>query len=418
MNSPFRTRWPLLLTGVVALSWYGAWWFPALRASRAVAAPPAPQGTTVYDPDPQHLWNRLHDAFRSRNEGEEAGDPWELDPFLWRNDKFLAGEKGLQTALDVLDEFIAQNGHTLIKDPLKRALLQRDLWALFDSLYVPRFGAAQKGPEVELASRVARILPRLSLTAAEIKKLPNNYAEAVAARTPPAQPNAERPEAAFLPDDLWEPNGPWVLLGDEVGVPLALTHVHFFGGRSTFFVFLRAGDGREQTLKLLDDLRKRAPDAPPPPLPSGVRVALLRQLQLIDDQGKRVTTNVTESLQMRTPQGVFEIKLSRRALLAGEPSLKAIGADDRERDYLLFMGSNAGAGPSKVLRSCFHCHQGEGIDSVLSYRRFQPLPLTPRVQPTLIASKREEEEKWGRIWKGNRYEWGLLQGLIQNGVRD
>jgi hypothetical protein len=364
------------------------------------------------------LWNRLHDAFRSRTEDGEAGDPWELDPFLWRSDKYLAGEKGLKPCLAVLDEFIAKNGHTMIKDPLKRALLQRDLWALFDTLYVPRFAAARKDPELELATRVARILPRLSLTAEEIKKLPDNYAQAVSARTPPARPDLERPEAAFLPGDLWDPGGPWVLLGDEAGMPLALTHAHFFGGRSTFYVFLRLGDRREQTLKYLDGLRKQAPDDKPAPFPSGARVALVRQLQLIDDQGKRVTTHVTESLQMRTAEGVFEIKLSRRALLAGEPGLKAVGPDDRERDYLLFMGGNAGQGPSKVLRSCFHCHQGEGINSVLSYRRFQPLPLTPRAEPVLTAAKREDEDRWTRAWKGSRYEWGLLQGLIQTAARD
>jgi hypothetical protein len=178
-------------------------------------------------------------------------------------------------------------------------------------------------------------------------------------------------------------------------------------------------DGREQTLKLLDDLRKRRPGAKPDPLPSGTQVALLRQLQLIDDKGQRVTTNVTESLRMRG-QGFRELKLNRRAFLAGKPSLKVIGEDDRERNDLLLMGNNLGPGSSKILRSCSQCHQEEagGINSVFSDLRLRPLPLTPTVQPALIASKREEEEVWSRAWKANRYEWGLLQGLIQNGVRD
>jgi len=405
MNSPFRTRWPLLLLNVVAVISFGSWWLFAPQPTRAAAALHTPQYTNVYDPDPKHLWNRLHDAFRARIEDGKESDPWELDPFLWRNDDYLASAKGQKAALNVLDEFIAKNGHTLINDPLKRALLQRDLWTLFDSLNPPRWGAARKNPQMELATRLARIIPRLSLTADEIKKLPDNYAEAVAAK-----------EAWFLPADLWEPKGPWVLLGDKNLMPLALSHVHFFGGRSTFFVFLRVSDGREQTQKILDDLRKRAPDAQPAPLPPGTQVALVRQMQLINDQGKQVTTNVTESLQMR--QGSFELKLNRRAFLAGKPSLKVIGDDDRERDYLLFMGGNAGEGPSKIRDSCFHCHQGEGINSVLSYRRFKPLPLTPTAQPELSASKREEEAMKNRVWKSNRYEWGLLQGLIQNGVRD
>ena len=265
MNSLVRTRWPLLLAAVVAVISFGSWWFFAPRPTRAAAASPAPQRTnthdaaapparqhtTVYDTDPQHLWNRLHDTFRARIEGKEI-DPWELDPYLWRNQDYLADEKVQKAALDVLDEFIARKGHTLIKDPLKRALLQRDLWALFDSLQVPRWAAQQKRPQMELATRVAWIIPRLSLTAEEIKKLPNNYAEAVVAK-----------EAKFLPADLWEPKGRWVLLGDKTQLPLALGHVHFFGGRSTFFVFLRLPDGRKQTEKYLRTLRKLAPGAAP-----------------------------------------------------------------------------------------------------------------------------------------------------------
>src|SRR5262249_24436345 len=389
---------------VVALGWFCFWLSLAPRPIPAAA--PVSQGTTVYDPDPKHLWNRLHDAFRARSEDGKESDPWELDPFLWRNEQYLASKKGHQSALKVLDEFIASNGHTLSKDPLKRALLQRDLWTLFDSLYVPRWGAALKDPQMKLATRVARITPRLSLTAGQIKKLPNNYAEAVAAR-----------KAWFLPIDLWEPKGPWVLLGDAARLPLALNHVHFFGGRSTFFVFLRLPDGREQTQKYLNALRKLAPGATPAPLPSGTQVALVRQLQLIDEKGKPVTTNVTESLRIRP--GPFELKLNRRAFLTRTPSLKVVGDDDRERAYLAFMGNNAGEGLTKIRSTCSSCHGGaEGINSVLSYRRFKPLPLLPTVPPELIASKREEEEMRNRAWKGNRYEWGLLQELTQASARD
>src|SRR5262249_47770890 len=145
--------------------------------------------------------------------------------------------------------------------------------------------------------------------------------------------------------------------------------------------------------------------------------ALVRQMQLIDSQGKPVTTNITESLQFRSG-GNFELKLSRRALLAGEPSLKLVGEEDRERAFLLYMGNNAGQGSERGQSSCFHCHQRTGIDSLLSYSRFKPLHMIPTARPTLIAAKREEVEQWSRHWKGNRYDWGLLQGLIRSGARD
>ncbi len=419
MNIIFHSSSRIPLTCVVAVISGCCWWILAPRSTPAAGDDPAPRQTkvddaqalasprrtTVYDSDPQHLWNRLHDTFRARI-GGNTGDPWELDPFLWRSEDYLADEQGRNTALKVLDEFLAKNGHTMIKDPLKRALLQRDLWTLFDTLRPPKWDAGQKNTQTELATRVARIIPRLSLTAEEIENLPNNYAEAVAVK-----------EAWYLPADLWNPKGSWVLLGDNDQMPLALSHLHFFGGRSAFFVFLRLPNGREQTKKYLAELRKLAPGAEPEAFPAGTDAALVRQMQLIDDQGKPVTTKVTESVQML--EGPFELKLNRRAFLAGKPSLKAIVEDDSERDYILFIGSNLGEGPSKVRRSCFSCHQGmKDIYSLNSYRRIRPIPLTPTVKPDLLPTTREEEETRLREWKGNRYEWGLLQGLMRNGARD
>src|SRR5438552_3688824 len=106
MNSLLRTGLPLLLAGVVAVISLGSWGFLAPRPAEAVAASPAPDHPTVYDSDPQHLWNRLHDTFRARIEGKEI-DPWELDPFLWRSQQYLTSEKGQKAAREVLDEFIA-----------------------------------------------------------------------------------------------------------------------------------------------------------------------------------------------------------------------------------------------------------------------------------------------------------------------
>ena len=40
-------------------------------------------------------------------------------------------------------------------------------------------------------------------------------------------------------------------------------------------------------------------------------------------------------------------------------------------------------------------------------------PMIPTAKPTLIAAKREDVEMWSRAWKANRYDWGLLQGMIR-----
>src|SRR5262249_61776152 len=112
----------------------------------------------------------------------------------------------------------------------------------------------QKDGEIELAARVAKVLPRLALTADQIKALPDNCAEAVAARKFPDWFEAGR---------LWDADGPWVLLGSEEKVPLARTHLEIFGGRSAFFVFLRLPEGPDQTRNYPPH---PPPNAPPPHL--------------------------------------------------------------------------------------------------------------------------------------------------------
>jgi hypothetical protein len=393
---PVSSRW------AVAAVWLTALGFFAVGSSRPTpvvwAADPSggSPGVTVYDPNPKHLWNRLHEALYVRLDGEGPDDPGELDPFLWQRSPYQEKGERYNRAVAVLDEFIAERGDKLIADPRKRALLQRDLWVLFDTVAPSRFLVApdQRDGEIELAGRVAKVLPRLALTADQIKALPDNFAEAVAARKFPDWFDAGR---------LWDADGPWVLLSSEEKVPLARTHVEFFGGRPAFFVFLRLPDGRDQARKYLADLRSHGTDAKLPA--GGAYFALVRQMQLIDDRGRITLTPVIESLQIRG-LGNHEFKLSRKDFTAGNPSLAAVGPEDRERDYLTFLGRNAGGGRSKVLNTCGSCH---GADTMQSFLR--QLPPAQSIRPTLTASNRDEEALRLRIWKKDRYEWGLLQGL-------
>ena len=86
-------------------------------------------GSTVYDSDPRHLWNRLNETLflRGVNNGRKYGLD-SLDILFWHRTKHLLVDPSRQPALNVLDEFIIEHGEKQIRDPLKRALLQRDLW--------------------------------------------------------------------------------------------------------------------------------------------------------------------------------------------------------------------------------------------------------------------------------------------------
>jgi hypothetical protein len=386
-----------------ALSLFAVWSFGPDPELRACGPPRQAPATTVYDPDPGHLWNRLHEALLERPDGGATADPWELDPFVWQRRPY--GDKGerYRRAVSVLDEFVGKRGERLITDPRKRALLQRDLWALFDKLAPSRLlvAAGNTDAETELAVRIAKILPRLALTADQIKGLPDNYAEAVAAGMFPRRFDANR---------LWDADGPWVLLGSEERLPLARTHVEFFDGRSAFFVFLRLPGGREQTRKYIAELR---PSGTAPDLPDGrAHFALVRQMQLIDDRGRITLAPVVETLQLRGT-GEQEYKLNRKDFLAGKPGLAPVGPDERERAYLTFLGRNAGNGRARVRDTCAQCHHPERIESFVRY-----LPPAQSVRPGMKASTRDEEALRAWVWKKERYEWGLLQGLNLAAMRE
>jgi hypothetical protein len=368
--------------------------------ARAADAPPDSPGVTVYDPNPNHLWNRLHAALYVGFDGDSQPDPGQLDPFGWQRSPFEDKGVRYKRAVAVLDEFIAEQGHKLITEPRKRSLLQRDLWALFDVTAPSRwlFTSKMMDGDIELASRAAKILRQLALTAEQIKALPDNFAEAAAANKIAAQSGVGQ---------LWDTNGPWILLGSRERAPLALSHVEFFNGRSAFFVFMNCPGGRDQTRNYIASLPSNGSAASIPSLPKGTRVALVRQMQLIDDRGRIVLTPVTETLQIRGEENL-EFKLSRKQFAAEKASLDAVGPEDRERSFLTFLGRNKGDGRAKVMRTCFECHQG-GIESVNSYTRH--FPPSQSIRPKLMETTRDEESLRIRIWKKERYEWGLLQGL-------
>ena len=207
MPTPFA-RCVAELTGL-ALAALGLW-RAGLACPTGTAAPPAPPAVpvpvTIYDPDPQHLWNRLHRALwvRTGPDGKEYGHD-RLDPLLWPETRRLVEGQSHDQAIAVLDEFLAKQGERLAPDPLKRAILQRDLWAVFDWTAEPGAttreaqGGRRPPPRRALQLRLARCIQRLALTAEQIKGLPDNYAAAVASRAFAENYDPDHPERPFLP---------------------------------------------------------------------------------------------------------------------------------------------------------------------------------------------------------------------------
>src|SRR5438445_12715890 len=126
-------------------------------------------------------------------------------------------------------------------DPLKRAMLQRDLWAIFDWLADP--DAEYQGETGRLIAerrklqvRLVQVMRRLALPADQIQALTDKYAAAVAAKTFPTPYDPSHPGNAFLPPNLMEANGPYVLQTEHGGAVAALQHANFTRGRSHLIV--------------------------------------------------------------------------------------------------------------------------------------------------------------------------------------
>jgi hypothetical protein len=96
-------------------------------------AAPQPPVVRIYDANPQHPWNQLHAALflRVGRDGREYGGD-RVDPLLWVGSKYLLKGPAHDHAADLLRKFVDTHADRLIDDPLKRALLQRDLWTVFD----------------------------------------------------------------------------------------------------------------------------------------------------------------------------------------------------------------------------------------------------------------------------------------------
>jgi hypothetical protein len=395
----------------------------------------------TYDQNPRHLWNRLHQTLfiRVGPDGTTYGHD-RLDPLFWGLSRHLLEEPSHRKALHVLDEFLSKRGERLIRDPLKRAFLQHDLWALFDWA-ASRYARKAPRERAELESRLAQIIRRLALTTEEIESLPDNYTRALAVDAP-----------ASLPRGLFSKESDWVNV--STGSGSGPNHTRNFGGRSTFHVLLRMPGGRAATLAYLEKLRtferpwiyteSMAPLSPAirlnpalPQFPAGTEWALVRRMRVVDASGSVRATSFIESVQVRRyllvpPADTFEsYEVQRKAQEFVELVASRVSGDLRdvrpgERDFFQFQAHDGdpfeasaedlaryrGPDPFRsrmqhdVLGTCHTCHFGAGIHSIMSVAQLSSISLGPlsvwEFDPGQIPSD-------ALYW--DSYQLGLLRGL-------
>jgi hypothetical protein len=386
-----------------------------------------PTATGLYHPDPQHLWNRLHRHLHVRTtaDGREFGLD-EVDPLLWDETRYLLSGPSHARALRLLDEFLDTGGERLITDPLKRAVLQHDLWAIFDWAVERRYNGHDARQREALSTRLARAIRRLALTREQIDRLPDTYADAV--RADPS-----------LPGDLLGSAGDWLPVGGLA--PITRQHASALS-RSAFSVHWNVPGGTGASADYLKKLWEfpspfvadlsvdgelRAELNPAlPAVPNGTRLALVRTMLLADQAGTIVPTKVVESIQFHVIGAVHtfsEYKMRRARLFTGQAGgLRAVEPTDRSfitfsaKGDDFFEQGGRGPGGEVTLSGCDNCHGSRfrpAVESVLSIRAL----LKPE---SLVDTHHPRWAKWypqssaAVAAKGARVEWGLLRGIWQS----
>ncbi len=292
----------------------------------------------LYDADPQHLWNRLfaaiairHSNLPSKRGGTpvariEGGDKIEF--LAWPGTAYWDEPETVSRLERLLDEFLNQKGEQLSTVPLKRVMLQRDLWAAFD--YLISQNIARRGDletrrrRTELCRRFARVMRALALPAETLAKLPDNYALALQSGRFAATHEFD-PRRDYLPPRLLTDADEWPELDfhqpklhEDIERRFVFLHTRAFRGRSYFRFFYRFPEGRRQLedyLKQVDavgvDWRTAGqngfinlkPDLPQ--IPAGTEVSLVQFLIALDTNLKPVPTKLVESVRVNVYKSVL-----------------------------------------------------------------------------------------------------------------
>jgi hypothetical protein len=345
---------------------------------------------------------------------------------------------------------------------LKRAILQRDVWAVFDWADQPNEPgvppqAYQTGRN-ELMAKLAPIVRRLAISQHELGALPDTYARALRDHEFPVAYDAAKPNQAFLPPDLFDANGPWVCLGAPESDLAAPLHDLSFTARSVFLVFARLPGGRDATLAYFKQLAEMKtplfvhmqeagwPEAMDvwnpavPQFPAGTEFALVRKMTLPDGDGHLRLTPVTESIQIRRytdipivgPMQSRDVGLARRfqepseiqlsrTLLFSEHHSGLSGVTATSDPFIIFPAMLQGfdefedqrmraPGVSRFVE-CTGCHLGPGIQSMMSFS-FRGNPNEgPVLSPRLAEITPQQESEKVLDWAQKQEKWKDLQRL-------
>lgn len=318
---------------------------------------------------------------------------------------------------------------------VKRALLQRHLWVVFDATipndYKPPTHLDRRRATQQV---LATLIRRVALSEAEIPALPDTRAATIENGGFPQEHDPADRFKPFLPNDLYAKDSSWVCLG-KAGNP-DTDHARIDRRRSVFFQFVRLPGGREATLEYINKLNDRKV------FPVGTQFALIGRAFLISDRGELVLSPVINSIQLRAylnvtktaleahPKAIVcvaEFLMQPRQLMKGKAAMRAFGpkdfrfqtisADTGGRvDPLEAITATEAKKQTPALQQCVFCHErsrsgvrslgdfmhGDRMADKLTFESGNPVKIAEAV----AASKRKDE-----TWKKLQELWQTNQGL-------
>jgi len=401
-----------------------------------------PRPVTLYDERPDHPWNHAHRVLfiRTDEEGREYGHD-RANPPLFEDSRYLLQSPRYENAIEALEAVLESTSKISKQKPVERALFQHDMWLLYD------WAVSKNKPHPKRRKKMAhlssRVMDLVALKKKQIENLPNNYTRTVSSGAYSTDFDKNNPALPFLPPELLREKGPWIVLGQK-DEPNAISHTTSFEARSTFIVLLNLPGGREATLEWIkranenegvwdrDNIfRSERVRFTAPSVPVGTKLALLRRMNVVDDQGEPRMTPITMSLQMRVhpkedssrfmnQKNVFMFKMIRRKLLgSSKESLKPLQPDERLLIQNTFRASYDpfdGVAPSihPKLSMCFHCHvDGHNARSLMTFQD-HPDAHPPAVLQSSIPGEARKTFKW----KLDQKEWNDLRQFLRRADQD
>lgn len=384
----------------------------------------------LYGSDPDGAFNQLHSTLYLRKglEGEVFGAD-QLDPLLWTRSQFLLEPQSNGLAITALTRALDSVDELERLSLLQRAILQRDLWSIFDSV-ATRTQVPRSLDEQRLLQLLATLIKQVSLSEVQLATL-----------------RIELEARLMNEPSLKEILATWVPLKSKAEFPIGATHASFFGGRSTFLVFMKAPNGAGSISSYLEKLNAfpsplldpQFPGDNFPPLNPGIpqfeegtEFALVRLANLITREGNIEASALVEQFQtmkfskLKETGEAQEFKKSilSRVLLFFTDSLGLRSLGPKDQDFPQFLSH--GFDPFEqerywkrevVLKSCKECHTSfgdrklVGIQGVQSFARdFRGTLQTPRVNPLEIGSPSIQFDLT-RKWKIQTETWATLKKL-------